>query len=121
MNEQKTNPQDFLPLAPTAYHILLSLIGNSRHGYEIMKIVEEEMKAKVPSPKIYRHLRKMTEEGLIEIDEKMTALADDERRRYYKITGLGQTVCIDETKRLSDVVGNAQGLLGGLFNAIGGA
>ena len=35
----KPDPDDFLPLAPATLHILLSLAGESMHGYGIMQEV----------------------------------------------------------------------------------
>lgn len=114
MGKQPKEPQGFLPLVSIDYHILLTLIGRSRHGYEIMKQIEKEIGKDIPAPKIYRYLRNLTDDGLIEIDEKATAEAADPRRRYYRATSLGQTICIEETKRLSDLVGTARNVLGRL-------
>ena len=39
----KTNPQpeDFLPLKPNWFHVLLSLAGEGQHGYGIMTDVSQ--------------------------------------------------------------------------------
>ncbi len=111
MNNERTDMQNLLPPAPIDYQILLTLIGRSRHGYEIKKIVEKEMGTDILVLKVYCHLRKLTDDGLVEIDERATVSADDPRRRYYKITGEGQEVFKRETYRLAEVIENAQGLL----------
>lgn len=34
---RSSSPQEFLPLTPTVFHILLALAGEERHGYGIMQ------------------------------------------------------------------------------------
>src|SRR4026209_2077637 len=81
------------PLTPAVLHILLALSTRERHGYGIMKQVEADSQSKVnmgPGT-LYGSLGRMMEAGLIcESDKKIDPDMDDERRIYYKITGLGQ-------------------------------
>jgi DNA-binding PadR family transcriptional regulator len=41
---------------------------------------------------------------LVEVDERPSPENDDERRRYYRITPLGETVARAEARRLNDLV-----------------
>ena len=81
------------PLTPAVLHILLALSTQQRHGYGIMKQVEADSQGKVnmgPGT-LYGSLGRMIEAGLIrQSDKKIDPEMDDERRVYYKITGLGQ-------------------------------
>ena len=36
------DPEALLPLTPVVFHILLALTDGERHGYSIMKTVEEQ-------------------------------------------------------------------------------
>ncbi len=41
MVEESRGPRDLLPLTPAVLHILLALADEERHGYGIMREVEE--------------------------------------------------------------------------------
>ena len=59
---------------------------------------------------LYRSLRTMLDENLIEESERRPAPdLDDERRRYYRITPLGRKVALAETARLEALVAEAKG------------
>ncbi len=95
------------PLTPAVLHILLALSTKERHGYGIMKQVEADSQGKVnmgPGT-LYGSLGRMLEAGLIrESDKKIDPEMDDERRVYYKITGLGRKALAAELRRYREVV-----------------
>ena len=99
------------PLTPAVLHILLVLSIRERHGYGIMKQVEADSQEKVnmgPGT-LYGSIGRMIEAGLIhESDKKIDAKLDDERRIYYKITGLGKRTLAAELERYREVVGVAR-------------
>ncbi len=99
------------PLTPAVLHILLALSSNERHGYGIMKQVESDSQGKVnmgPGT-LYGSIRRMIEAGLIrESDKEIDPEMDDERRVYYKITGLGQKALAAELQRYREVVAVAK-------------
>lgn len=99
------------PLTPAVLHILLALSTNERHGYGIMKQVESDSQGKVnmgPGT-LYGSIRRMIEAGLIrESDKEIDPEMDDERRVYYKITGLGQKALAAELQRYREVVAVAK-------------
>jgi DNA-binding PadR family transcriptional regulator len=58
---------------------------------------------------LYGAIKRMLAAGLIvESDERPDPEYDDERRRYYRLTALGQGVLGAETRRLSHLVEVAQ-------------
>lgn len=106
---EKKNPPT--PLTPAVLHILLALSTQERHGYGIMKQVEMDSQGKVKMGPgtLYGSIGRMIEAGLIkESDKKIDPTMDDERRVYYKITGLGQTTLAAELERYREVVAVAK-------------
>jgi DNA-binding PadR family transcriptional regulator len=97
----------FLPLKSNWFHILLSLVGGEQHGYSIMQDVLERSDGRVrlwPAT-LYGSLKRLIEEGLIaESGERPAAEFDDARRRYYKLTPLGERVLDLESERLKELV-----------------
>ena len=99
------------PLTPAVLHILLALSVKERHGYGIMKQVEADSQGKVKMGPgtLYGSIGRMIEAGLIrESDKKIDPEMDDERRVYYKLTGLGQKALAAELERYRDVVAVAR-------------
>jgi len=99
------------PLTPAVLHILLALATEERHGYGIMKQVESDSqsKTKMGPGTLYGSISRMIEAGLIrESDKKIDPEMDDERRVYYKITGLGQTTLAAELQRYRDIIALAK-------------
>lgn len=98
---------DFLPLQPAVFHILMALAEDDRHGYAIIQNVAERTggSVKLSAGTLYRSIQRMLEDGLlVEIDERPDPEEDDERRRYYRITPLGRNVARAEAQRLIDLV-----------------
>jgi DNA-binding PadR family transcriptional regulator len=108
----KTEPtvDDLLPLPPATLHILLALAETERHGYAIMQDVEARTdgELRLSAGTLYRAIARMAEQGLIVEVEHRRSRADDERRRYYRITSLGQAVARAEVRRLLQLVRHAQ-------------
>lgn len=107
MKNNTNNP----PLTPAVLHILLALSIQERHGYGIMKEVEADSQGKVKMGPgtLYGSIGRMIETGLIcESDKKIDPQMGDERRIYYKITGLGQKALSAELERYSNVVALAK-------------
>jgi len=104
---EQRSPEDYLPLKPHWFHVLLSLTAQEQHGYGIMQEVLERTGGKVrlwPAT-LYGTLKRMIDEGLIaESDERPVAELDDARRRYYRLTRLGKHVLAAESERLEDLV-----------------
>ncbi|HXW17127.1 MAG TPA: helix-turn-helix transcriptional regulator, partial [Candidatus Acidoferrales bacterium] len=92
---------------PTAFHILLSLSEEDRHGYAIITDVARRTggEIKLSAGTLYRSIQRMLELGLItEIEKRPARELDDERRRYYRITPLGIAAARAEAGRLRDLL-----------------
>jgi DNA-binding PadR family transcriptional regulator len=106
-------PEELLPLPPATFHILLAVADEDRHGYGIIVDIEARTNGKLRlSPgTLYRSIQRMVEQGLIvETDERPAPEFDDERRRYYRITGFGVEVARAEAERLSSLVDQARAI-----------
>jgi DNA-binding PadR family transcriptional regulator len=98
--------QKLLPLPTATFHILLAVSTDERHGYAIIQDVAERTNGELhmSAGTLYRSIARMVEQGLIAETTKRRSLADDERRRYYKITTFGTAVARAEMRRLSELV-----------------
>jgi len=108
MMKRKTadDPDALLPLKPVVFHILLALSERELHGYGIMKAVGEATEGRIridPSP-LYRRLKRLLEQGIVqEVGQRPAADSDDERRRYYGLTELGRRVLAAEAARVVEL------------------
>jgi len=101
------DPQSFLPLKTQWFHIMLSLAGGEQHGYGVMQEVLERTTGKVrlwPAT-LYGSIKRLIEADLIEESSaRPKPELDDARRRYYRLTALGQRVLDAECERLQQLV-----------------
>lgn len=103
--------QALIPLNPRDYLVLFSLSGDERHGYGIVKDIEQQSggSVRVDPANLYRSIKRMTGKGLIEeADARSAPDAGDERRRYYRITPFGREVVQLEAARLADLTAAAR-------------
>ena len=94
-------------LTPAAFHILLALAGGERHGYSIMQEVAAltEGKVRLGPGTLYRSIKTLLLDGLIEeTSERPDPALDDERRRYYRLTHQGRGMAEAEAARLAALV-----------------
>src|SRR5215218_9684032 len=112
MSERVREPRDLLPLSPAVLNILLALADEERHGYGIMREVEERTggRTRMGPGTLYGSIKRMLADGLIEeSDERPDPEMDDQRRRYYRITYFGRRVAGTEAERLEGLVSTARG------------
>jgi DNA-binding PadR family transcriptional regulator len=105
------DPVHFLPLTPFAFHVLLALADGERHGYGIIKEVEDRSGGTVTlrTGTLYTLLARLKKEGLIaEAGLPEGAEPGDDRRRYYELTPLGDEVLKAEARRLEALVIDAR-------------
>lgn len=125
MTHPPDDPRDVLPLTPAVFQILLTLTDGERHGYAIMQEVARASQGtiRMGAGNLYRTLRGLTQQGLVEESDERPDPADDTRRRYYRLTAFGQRVAIAETQRLEAALAQARTkpLLRPAFGVDGGA
>ena len=113
------NPLSFLPLTPFAFQVLLALADGERHGYAIIKEVEDRSggTVRLRTGTLYTLLQRLLEQDLIvqpdaglEPVPASSRAADkaDSRRRYYRLTELGRRVAAAEAARLELQVRHAR-------------
>jgi DNA-binding PadR family transcriptional regulator len=111
-----TSPEQFLPLKPDGFYVLFVLLRGERHGYAIMREAAERSNGRVElqAGALYRLLRRLLDDGLVaESQRRPAADADDERRRYYRITGLGKRVIAADADRMAALAEAAHAALRG--------
>ena len=111
MPANSTATQSPPPLPPAAFHILLVLAGGENHGYAIMREVAEHTQGKMRlgPGSLYGTIKRMLADSWIEeTDERPDPELDDERRRYYRLTGAGRKVVRAEAERLEQLVSIAR-------------
>jgi DNA-binding PadR family transcriptional regulator len=82
--------------AEPALLILVSLSDGPKHGYPIMVDVEVGTGRPMGPGTLYAALARLEERGLIE------ALAPVDRRRPYRLTGVGETALADQLSSLAE-------------------
>ena len=94
-----------LPLSNAAFHILLSLAGEPRHGYGIIQEIRRQSEGQysIGPGTLYDNLQKLMEGGAV---REVVARGKDARRRY-ELTELGQRVLAADTERLRSIVRQA--------------
>jgi DNA-binding PadR family transcriptional regulator len=109
MTSIKRDPLPFLPLTPSAFHVLLALADGPKHGYLILKDVEDRTHGEVrlSTGTLYGLIKRFLDEELI-IEMRATG-SEDERRRRYRLTPLGREVAGAEASRLERLVAAARG------------
>ncbi len=98
--------QAFLPLTEVSFYILLSLAGEPRHGYAIMKDVQvlSERRINLSAGTLYGALKRLLEGSWIERFEDGELDETGRPRKSYQLTGLGRAILVAETERLHKLV-----------------
>jgi DNA-binding PadR family transcriptional regulator len=108
---KKEKPESYLPMTEAAFHVLLALADGEKHGYAIKKEVSRRTsdKVRLGPGTLYGIIKRLLLDGLvIESDERPDPALDDERRRYYRLTRLGEQVAIAEANRMQDLIDTAR-------------
>jgi DNA-binding PadR family transcriptional regulator len=114
----RRDPTAAVPLTPAVFHVLLTLAEADQHGYAIIKAVSARTDGAVhlSTGTLYGMVKRLLADGIIvESRQRPAADADDERRRYYRLTEFGRQVARAEAERLAQLVAEARAirLLGG--------
>src|SRR6266853_931727 len=91
-------------LTTPVFHILLALADEERHGYGIMQDVARQTNdaLQLGPGTLYGCIKRMLAAGLIEeSEERPDPSLDDERRRYYRMTPVGERAVKAEARRIA--------------------
>jgi DNA-binding PadR family transcriptional regulator len=91
--------------------VLLAIGPEDRHGYAIMGEVARitDGATRLGPGGVYTTIRRLLEDGLIEeTEERPDPELDDQRRRYYRLTGAGRAIAAAEVRRLDAIVKRAR-------------
>ena len=93
----------YVPMTETAFYILLCL-RQENHGYGILQQTQQMTCGEIRlSPgTLYGSLSKMEKDGLIEF------VREEEKRRLYRLTELGEELLTLEKKRIARLYRNMQ-------------
>ena len=93
----------YVPMTETGFYILLCL-QEEMHGYNIVQKVEKmtEGEIRISPGTMYGSLGKMEKDGLIKF------IKEEEKRKIYHITELGQEVLNLEKKRIRRLFRNVE-------------
>ena len=95
-------------------YLLLALLGGENHGYELMRIVDEQSNGAVrmgPGT-LYGTLNRLLGDGLIVETTDDADRSGNERRRNYQLTGDGERVARTELDRVRHLVRQFRGIPG---------
>ena len=109
MSGQNVSPEELLPLSPPVYNVLLALGDRPLHGYAIIQECERktgQVGALLPGS-LYNTIARMLKSEFIEETTERPP-AEDDRRRYYRVTPLGVLVAAAESERLRKLLSVAR-------------
>ena len=100
------------PLTPAVFNVLLALSDGDKHGYAILKEVEEHTAGEVRlgTGTLYGIIKRLLAEGLIvELRSRPAPENEDQRRRYYRLTEEGRHLAVAEAERMAKLLARARG------------
>ena len=109
-NKHPDRIDDLLPLSRVDFLVLLVLTDGERHGYGIVKEIEDRTEGRVqPLPgNLYAVMRRLMESGLVErAPGEAKSDSESRKRRYYQITDMGRQVLAADAAMMRSLVGEA--------------
>jgi DNA-binding PadR family transcriptional regulator len=106
------DPEQYLPLRPVEFQVLVSLSQGDRHGYAILQEIEGRgERGAVPGlATLYRAILRLEKDALIARAKNGDLDIAGERRRVYRLTALGKAVVDAEARRLAPLVELVKGV-----------
>ena len=99
------------PLTPAMFNVLLALADGDKHGYAILKEVEEQTSGEVQlsTGTLYGIIKRLLTDGwIVEVRNRPAVENDDQRRRYYRLTDAGRKIAVAEACRLEKLIARAR-------------
>jgi DNA-binding PadR family transcriptional regulator len=102
----RQDPSSQIPLKPVELLVLTMLSAGDRHGYGIRQDIIEHTRGalELEAGNLYRTIRRLETDGLIDEASGSGSNSTDERRRYYRLTPFGRRVLAAELERVRDLV-----------------
>jgi PadR family transcriptional regulator len=102
----RQDPNALIPLKPVELLVLSMLSAGDRHGYGIRQDIIEHTQGAIAleAGNLYRTIRRLEIDGLLDESSSAPTEGDDERRRYYRLTAFGRRVLAAELERLRALV-----------------
>jgi DNA-binding PadR family transcriptional regulator len=99
-------PRHAFPLGRDALFVLLALAARPLHGYGIILDVQERSGGEtvLQTGALYRTLRRLLRDELIDVCDPPPDDTGDERRRYYQLTRRGRQALDAEVDRMARLV-----------------
>src|SRR5215475_5202474 len=101
------DPNELLPLKPIELLVLTMLSAGERHGYGLRQDIVDHTDGRIAleAGNLYRHIRKLQSDGLVdETEPRPAGRGDDERRIYYRLLPFGRQVLDAEIDRLRELM-----------------
>jgi DNA-binding PadR family transcriptional regulator len=98
-------------LTPAMFQVLLALGDGEKHGYAILKEVEEQTDGHVrlSTGTLYAIIKRLLIDGAIqECRQRPPVEEDDQRRRYYRLTPSGRHIATEEAERMERLIATAR-------------
>jgi len=111
MNHSDKPVSPEVALTPAMFQVLLALGDGEKHGYAILKDVEQQTSGEVrlSTGTLYAIIKRLVAEGIIEeCRNRPPAEDDDQRRRYYRLTSFGREVTVAEAERMEKLIRTAR-------------
>jgi len=96
-----------LPLTPAVFYVLFALADGEKHGYAIMQQVTtlSDAQFRMGPGTLYTTIQRLVDLQLIE--EMFSSNEQDTRRRYYRLTRMGETLLQAELARMRSLLDKA--------------
>ena len=105
-------PESLLPLKPVEAIVLTMLAAGERHGYGIRQDVLAHTGGQIAleAGNLYRTIRRLEHDQLVDESSRRGNDTDDERRRYYRLTPAGRQRLGAELQRFNQALHRARDL-----------
>lgn len=103
----QTAAHDLLPLHPIHFRILLALRDEPLHGYRVVKEIEARDGGQVQPANLYRRIRSLRKDGLVEEVPAPHDAPDERERKFFALTDLGRATLAAEVRRMQELLAEA--------------
>lgn len=102
--------ENMRPLTPQVFHILLALSRRNLHGYALRQEMSIDSRGliKMGSGSMSNTLRRLSEWGWIEPEDRLGEYGKEARQQYYELTSVGRAILAAEVDRYRHLVDLAE-------------